>query len=69
MSQDSDSTTAASDFTRSMQLSGVVMNYGKDRDSEADDFMPADNECKMSGAMVVERQCRKEWELCAVDLN
>jgi hypothetical protein len=40
----SDSTTAASDFTRSMQLSSAVKNYGKDKDSEAGDFAPADNE-------------------------
>ena len=40
----SDGTTAASDFTRSTQLSSAVKNYGKDKDSEAGDFAPADDE-------------------------
>ena len=40
----SDGTTAASDFTRSAQLLGAVKTYGKDKDSEAGNFTPADDE-------------------------
>jgi hypothetical protein len=41
----SDGTTAASDFTGGTQLSSAVKkNYGKDKDSEAGDFAPADDE-------------------------
>ena len=36
--------TAPSDFTRSTQLSSVRKNHGKDKDSEAGDFTPADDE-------------------------
>ncbi|KAF8227096.1 hypothetical protein L208DRAFT_1406036 [Tricholoma matsutake] len=36
--------TTASNFTQSTQLSGAMKNYGKDKDSEAGDFAPEDNE-------------------------
>ena len=36
--------TTASDFTQSMQLLGDVKSYGKDKDSEAGDFAPEDDE-------------------------